>query len=155
MRISTDDYASWFSTHSRNPQTSQLLLSSTLYILQALSMPTPSPSASLSIESSTSLRTLFDINRTLLAASPGAVQLLGQLLNAVQTGFITESERPRIMESITSVVQAMPVSDDASGAGGGAGSGAEGTTATGGQVAAVQVSCVMPILSLVFWLTWN
>ncbi|KAF8830638.1 hypothetical protein HHX47_DHR2001074 [Lentinula edodes] len=94
-------YASWFAVSSRNtPSKTELLMSTISFIVQAL------PDQMLSLQAASALRNICDANRTALAPQIGAFAELHAGLAQ-----IPDSEKSKVMESIASVVQALPPLD--------------------------------------------
>ncbi|KAJ3868242.1 armadillo-type protein [Lentinula novae-zelandiae] len=94
-------YASWFAVSSRStPSKTELLMSTISFIVQAL------PDQMLSLQAASALRNICDANRTALAPQIGAFAELHAGLAQ-----IPDSEKSKVMESIASVVQALPPLD--------------------------------------------
>ncbi|KAG6875593.1 hypothetical protein C0992_003155, partial [Termitomyces sp. T32_za158] len=88
-------YSSWFA--SQPPTSSSLLMSVLTYVASALTDP------ALCLQAAIALRNLCDANRKALAPEIGA---FGQLHAAL--GSIPESEKSKVVQSIASVIQALP-----------------------------------------------
>ncbi|CAA7262307.1 unnamed protein product [Cyclocybe aegerita] len=100
-------YSSWFATQSHPPPSSpptnepNLLLTVLSYVVSAL------PDPSLCLSAATALRNLCEANRKDLAVHIGAFGELHAGLNR-----IPDSEKGKVLQSIASVIQAMPPSDE-------------------------------------------
>ncbi|KAK7056364.1 hypothetical protein VNI00_002918 [Paramarasmius palmivorus] len=97
-------YASWFASNLDQPTTpsrQELLTNAVSYVVQAL------PDATLSLQAASALRNLCDANRKLLAPQIGAFAELHAGLAQVP-----DSEKSTVMESIASVIQALPPADE-------------------------------------------
>ncbi|ESK97855.1 importin 13 [Moniliophthora roreri MCA 2997] len=93
-------YASWFASNPDQPTTpprQELLTNAVSYVVQAL------PDAALSLQAASALRNICDANRKLLAPQIGAFAELHAGLAQVP-----DSEKSTVMESIASVIQALP-----------------------------------------------
>ncbi|KLO16646.1 ARM repeat-containing protein [Schizopora paradoxa] len=86
-------YATWFTIHVDN----RMLLNVVDYVVKALDEP------SLCLTAATALRDLCDTNRTKLAAH---IDAFGQLHSRIDN--IPDSERTKVVQSISSVIQALP-----------------------------------------------
>ncbi|KAG7094032.1 hypothetical protein E1B28_007654 [Marasmius oreades] len=96
-------YASWFASNPDQatvPPREELLTTAVSYAVQAL------PDAMLSLQAATALRNLCDANRKLLAPRIGAFAELHAGLARVP-----DSEKATVMESIASVIEALPPAD--------------------------------------------
>ncbi|KAL0062877.1 hypothetical protein AAF712_010197 [Marasmius tenuissimus] len=96
-------YASWFASNPDQPTIpprQELLTSAVSYVVQAL------PDSMLSLQAATALRNLCDANRKLLAPQIGAFAELHAGLAQVP-----DSEKATVMESIASVIEALPPAD--------------------------------------------
>ncbi|KJA24831.1 hypothetical protein HYPSUDRAFT_65152 [Hypholoma sublateritium FD-334 SS-4] len=98
-------YSSWFSTHAHedasNPSAPDLLLTVLTYVVSALTDP------ALSLSAATALRNLCEANRKALAVHIGA---FGELHAGLSN--IPDSEKSKVLQSIASVIQAMPPSEE-------------------------------------------
>ncbi|KAH8827860.1 armadillo-type protein [Flagelloscypha sp. PMI_526] len=91
-------YSSWFATLPiAGPGTHDLLMGVVGYVADALADP------SLCLEAADALRQLCDYNRKALAPHIGAFARLHAGINQ-----IPETEKPKVLESICSVIQALP-----------------------------------------------
>ncbi|KAF9782538.1 armadillo-type protein [Thelephora terrestris] len=95
-------YASWFTTQPQGAINSpSLLMNSIQYVAEALSEP------SLCLSAANALRSLCDANRTALAPHLHAFGTLhASLVN------IPDTERSKVLQSISSVIQALPPDDE-------------------------------------------
>lgn len=96
-------YSSWFATQPTQLQTSpepNMLLTVLNYVVAAL------PDASLSLQAATALRNLCDANRKALAPH---IVAFGRLHDGLEQ--ITDSEKSKVLQSIASVIQALPPVD--------------------------------------------
>ncbi|KAL0571967.1 hypothetical protein V5O48_009993 [Marasmius crinis-equi] len=96
-------YASWFASNPDQPTIPprhELLTTAVSYVVQAL------PDSMLSLQAASALRNLCDANRKLLAPQIGAFAELHAGLAQVP-----DSEKATVMESIASVVEALPPAD--------------------------------------------
>ncbi|KZO91650.1 ARM repeat-containing protein [Calocera viscosa TUFC12733] len=87
-------YSSWFP--SKDPST---IMTATLYVLNSLNM------SSVSLQAANALRELCDNNRTVLAQN--SLSWFADLYGKLDT--IPEDEKEKVLQSITSVIQALPV----------------------------------------------
>ncbi|KAF8188698.1 armadillo-type protein [Pholiota molesta] len=98
-------YSSWFATQAHadaaNPAEPNLLLTVLTYVVSAL------PDPSLSLSAATALRNLCEANRQALAVHIGA---FGELHAGLSN--IPDSEKSKVLQSIASVIQAMPPSEE-------------------------------------------
>ncbi|CCM04086.1 uncharacterized protein FIBRA_06245 [Fibroporia radiculosa] len=92
-------YASWFTKQSEQSG-SALLMNSVSYVVSAL------PDPSLCLPAANALRDLCDANREALAPHIGAFAELHATLSG-----IPESEQSKVLQSIASVIQALPPAD--------------------------------------------
>ncbi|KAG6908732.1 hypothetical protein DXG01_003577 [Tephrocybe rancida] len=92
-------YSSWFASQPNNPP--GLLMSVLTYVASALTDPM------LCLQAAISLRNLCDANRKALAPEIGA---FGQLHATL--GSIPDSEKSKVVQSIASVIQALPAHDE-------------------------------------------
>lgn len=93
-------YASWFAAQPLN-QSSGMLMTVVGYVVAALPEPT------LSLAAANALRELCDVNRTALAPHIAAFgELHAGLVN------VADSERGKVLQSISSVIQALPPEDE-------------------------------------------
>ncbi|KAF9073098.1 ARM repeat-containing protein [Rhodocollybia butyracea] len=91
-------YASWFAVPSVTvPPKSELLMATISYVVQSL------PDQMLSLQAASALRNLCDANRKALAPQIGAFAELHAGLAQVP-----DSEKSKVMESLSSVIQALP-----------------------------------------------
>lgn len=109
-------YASWFAVSSNtSPSKSELLMSAISYVVQSL------PDQTLSLQAASALRNLCDANRKALAPQIGAFAELHAGLAQVPvrsrlrhfscqgiTTLFQDSEKSKVMESLASVVEALP-----------------------------------------------
>ncbi|KAJ4473110.1 armadillo-type protein [Lentinula aciculospora] len=94
-------YASWFAVSSRTtPLKTELLMSTISFVVQSL------PDQMLSLQAASALRNICDANRNALAPQIGAFAELHAGLAQ-----IPDSEKSKVMESIASVIQALPPLD--------------------------------------------
>ncbi|KAF9269125.1 ARM repeat-containing protein [Marasmius fiardii PR-910] len=96
-------YASWFASNPEQPTVptkEELLTTAVSYAVQAL------PDSLLSLQAASALRNLCDANRKLLAPRIGAFAELHAGLARVP-----DSEKATVMESIASVIEALPPTD--------------------------------------------
>ncbi|KAF9495545.1 ARM repeat-containing protein [Pleurotus eryngii] len=93
-------YASWFAAQPLN-QSSGMLMTVVGYVVAALPEPT------LSLAAANALRELCDVNRTALAPHIAA---FGELHAGLVS--VADSERGKVLQSISSVIQALPPEDE-------------------------------------------
>ena len=118
LRIS-GSYSSWFASHPSASSESNLLLTVLGYVVSAL------PDPSLSLPAATALRNLCEANRKALAPHIGAFGELHAALNTIPVGPLLASTKPadlvfvnqdtekgKVLQSIASVIQAMPPADE-------------------------------------------
>jgi len=87
-------YSSWFS--QKDPST---IMTATLYVLNSLNV------TSVSLQAANALRELCDNNRTVLAQN--SLSWFADLYGKLDT--IPDAEKEKVLQSITSVIQALPV----------------------------------------------
>lgn len=94
-------YSTWFTTYPKSPSPSSdstsLLLNVLNYVVTALTDP------ALCLQAAVALRNLCDTNRKALAPH---VSAFGQLHNGLEG--IPDSEKSKVLQSIASVIQALP-----------------------------------------------
>jgi len=98
-------YASWFATLPTGPPSStpSVLMTAVAYVVSALAEP------SLSLQAANALRNLCDANRKALAPHIGAFADLHAGLER-----IPDSEKSKVLQSIASVIQALPPDEEIS-----------------------------------------
>ncbi|TFK73053.1 ARM repeat-containing protein [Pluteus cervinus] len=96
-------YSSWFATQSDAESTTPLLMNVVGYVVSALTDP------SLCLQAASALRNLCDANRKTLAPQIAAFAELHAGLER-----IPDSERSKVLQSISSVIQALPPEEEVS-----------------------------------------